>query len=131
MTSDVPLSPAGGQRAEALKEVLRDKKIGYVYSTNTIRTRSTAQPLADLSGLPVRVYGPRPDSAFIQTLKDLDKNTLVVGHSNTVDDIVNMLCGYKAVPGDLNENQYDHLFIVRRKGSRFAFTLKKYGAKTD
>src|SRR6476469_6654694 len=93
MTSDVPLTEKGKQRAEALKDVLKGKKIGYVFSTNTVRTKSTAQPTADEFHLQIEIYGPRPDSAFIQLFRSKRKNTLVVGHSNTVDDIVNMLCG--------------------------------------
>ena len=101
MSSDVPLTEKGKQRAEALKEILKDKKIAYVFSTNTIRTKSTAQPTADYFHLTTEIYGPRPDSAFISLLKSKKKNTLIVGHSNTVDDIVNMLCGEKKVAGDL------------------------------
>ena len=43
MSSDVPLSEAGQQRAVALKEALDNKKIAYVFSTNTIRTTTTAK----------------------------------------------------------------------------------------
>src|SRR5688500_4636201 len=46
MTSDVPLSAAGMARAEELKELLKDKKIVRIYSTDYQRTKSTAAPLA-------------------------------------------------------------------------------------
>ena len=81
MSSDVPLTEKGKQRAEALKEVLKDKKIAYVFSTNTIRTKSTAQPTADYFHLTTEMYGPRRDSAFINLLRSKKKNTLIVGHS--------------------------------------------------
>ena len=42
MSSDVPLSTVGKQRAERLGGLLHDKKIGLIYSTNTTRTRTTA-----------------------------------------------------------------------------------------
>ena len=45
----------------------------------------------------------------------------------TVDDIANKLCGEKVVPGDLKDNEYDNLFIIKRKGNHFSFTGKKYG----
>ena len=122
MTSDVPLTDKGKQRAEALKEILRDKKIGYVFSTNTIRTKSTAQPTADKFHLTIETYGPRPDTAFINLLKSKKKNTLVVGHSNTVDDIVNMLVGRKEVPADLPDPEYNKLFIVKKKGKKYIFS---------
>jgi len=121
MSSDVPLSEQGRQRAEKIKEILKNKKIRLVYSTNTIRTKSTAQPTADYFHLPVEIYGPRPDSAFIALLKSKRKNTLIVGHSNTVDEIVNMLCGKKEVPGDLPDTEYNKLFIIKMKGNKTRF----------
>ena len=127
VTSDVPLTEKGKQRAEALKEVLKDKNIRYVFSTNTIRTKSTAQPTADQFHLTLEMYGQRPDSAFIALLKSRKKNTLVVGHSNTVDDIVNMLCGEKKITGDLADNEYDNLFIVKKKGKKYIYSLQKFG----
>jgi phosphohistidine phosphatase SixA len=121
MSSDVPLTEKGKQRAEALKEILKNKKIASVFSTNTIRTKSTAQPTADYFHLATEIYGPRPDSAFIALLKLKKKNTLIVGHSNTVDDIVNMLCGETMVPGDLPDSEYNKLFTVKKKGKKFFF----------
>jgi phosphohistidine phosphatase SixA len=126
MSSDVQLSDAGKQRAEKLKEVLKSKKIGLIYSTNTIRTKSTAGPTASLFSLPINEYAPRPDSAFITLLKSKKQNTLVVGHSNTVDDIVNMLCGEKKVAGDLPDTEYDNLYVIKRKGKNFVFKNEKY-----
>src|SRR4030095_17195101 len=48
--NDPPLSAAGRVRAIELKEALKDKGITYIFSTNTIRTISTAQPLNELRG---------------------------------------------------------------------------------
>lgn len=127
-STDVPLTKEGEARAEALKAILEKKNVQQIYSTNTIRTKATAQPTADYFRLPVNIYGPRPDSAFISLLKSKKKNTLVVGHSNTVDDIVNMLCGDKKVNGDLPDAAYNKLFIVKRKGKGFVFKAEEYGA---
>lgn len=121
--NDPPLSKMGEQRALALKELLHDKNIRHIYSTNTIRTRSTAQPLSEFTGIAIETYGPRPDSAFIQHLKHLKKNTLIVGHSNTIDDIANALSGSIKVDGDLPETVYDQLFIIHYKngGKKIVF----------
>ena len=127
MSSDVSLTEEGRQRAEALKEILKTKKIAYIFSTNTIRTKSTAQPTADYFHLTTEIYGPKPDSAFITLLKSKKKNTLIVGHSNTVDDIVNGLCGEIKVPGDLPETEFNNLFIVKKKGRHYIFYSQKYG----
>ncbi|HMU45845.1 MAG TPA: phosphoglycerate mutase family protein [Chitinophagaceae bacterium] len=131
MSSDVPLTEAGEQRAAALKEVLENKHIKSIYSTNTIRTKSTAQPTADFFGLSINKYGPRPDSSFINLLKSKKENVLIVGHSNTVDDIVNMLCGEAKIPNDLADHQYDNLFVVKRKGQKFTFLPQKFGKPSE
>lgn len=127
MRNDPPLTEPGKERAEALKEILKAEKIGYVFSTNTIRTKSTAEPVRAYFNLATETYSPAPDSLFINRLISLKKNTLIVGHSNTVDDIVNKLCGSIKIPGDLPETEYDNLFIVKKKGRRLSFENKKYG----
>jgi phosphohistidine phosphatase SixA len=123
MTTDVPLTKEGAARAQKVKEILQSKKIKNVYSTNTIRTKSTAQPTADQFGLSVATYGPRPDSAFIAKLKSLKGNTLIVGHSNTVDDIVNLLTVQNKLK-DLDDSEYNKLYIVRMKNGKAHFEEK-------
>ena len=127
MGKDPPLTEAGKERAEALKEIMITKKIGYVFSTNTIRTRSTAEPVRAYFDLVTETYPPVPDSAFISRLKTLKKNTLIVGHSNTIDDIVNKLYGSMKIPNDLREFEYDNLFVVKKKGMKMSFENRKYG----
>lgn len=126
MTSDVPLSEMGKQRAKALKNSLQGKAIKYIFSTNYIRTKSTAQPLADAIKVPVEIYDPK-DSGFINKLKSLSGNALIVGHSNTVDDLVNELAGKKEIKGDLQDSEYGDLFIVKKNGSKLTFEKKHFG----
>jgi 2,3-bisphosphoglycerate-dependent phosphoglycerate mutase len=126
MTSDVPLSDAGKQRAQALKELLQKENIKHVFSTNFIRTKSTAQPLANAINIPIEIYDPK-DPTFISKLKSLNGTILIVGHSNTVDDLVNELSGKKEVNGDLSDSEYGDLFIIRKKGNKIAFEKKHFG----
>jgi 2,3-bisphosphoglycerate-dependent phosphoglycerate mutase len=126
MTSDVPLSDAGKQRAEALKYLLQKENIKHIFSTNFIRTKSTAQPLAGAINVPIEIYDPK-DQAFVSKLKSLDGNILIVGHSNTVDDLVNELSGKKELNGDLPDSEYGDLFIVRKKGNKITFEKKHFG----
>jgi|CXWL01.1.fsa_nt_gi broad specificity phosphatase PhoE len=133
--SDPPLSDSGQLRAIQLREALKNHNIQYIFSTNYKRTISTAQPLNELRGVTrIEIYSAKKDStdAFIKKLKLIKKdNVLIVGHSNTVDDIANMLCGSTVVPGDLKDAQYDNLFVVKRKGSKYVFTGRKYGTPTE
>jgi phosphohistidine phosphatase SixA len=124
--NDPPLTEAGLQRAEKLKELLKNKKIGYIFSTNTTRTLSTARPLADYTGISPQLYDLKKDTGFITKLKSLKKNTLIVGHSNTIDDIVNALCNDKKVPADIDDKVYDNLFVVKYTGKKIYFKNLHY-----
>jgi phosphohistidine phosphatase SixA len=127
MTTDVPLSAAGKERAEALKAVLMPKSVTHIYSTNTIRTVSTALPLSSSIDLMIELYDAR-DTSFVTKLRKIDKGRLlVVGHSNTVDDIVNNLVGQTKIAGDLPDSQYGDLFVVKRKGRKYSFEKKHFG----
>ena len=129
---DPPLSPEGEERALLLKQKLAGKNIRHIYSTNTVRTVSTARPLKELTlGMPILFYSSKPDSlkAFIDKIKGIRKgNVLIVGHSNTIDDIANALAGHTVVPGDLKDSEYDNLYVLKRKKGGYQFRNEKYGA---
>jgi phosphohistidine phosphatase SixA len=132
--NDPPLSAAGKVRAIELREVLKKEHIEFIYSTNTIRTISTAQPLNELRGATkIELYNTRDSLDFlIQHLKEIKKgNSLIVGHSNTVDDIVNKLCGEIQVPKDLPDSDYDNLYIITKKKGKMKFENKTYGTPTN
>jgi broad specificity phosphatase PhoE len=125
---DPPLSEIGTKRSVALREELKDNGIKYIFSTNTKRTLATAEPLSKRSGVTIQTYGPRPDSVFIDKLRNLKHNTLIVGHSNTVDEIINGLSNANNL-ADLADAEYDNLFIVRYRrllGTKISYERKKY-----
>jgi broad specificity phosphatase PhoE len=128
---DPPLSLEGQERALKLKEVLSSKDIKYFYSTNTLRTISTAKPLKELYlDRPIQTYSSKPDSmdAFIQRIRSIKKgNVLIVGHSNTIDDLANKIVGSNVVPGDLKDSDYDNLYQIKRKGDKYVFKNLTYG----
>ena len=123
--NDPPLSDAGKVRAIVLKDEMAGKHIRHIYSTNTIRTMSTAEPLSR------EIHVNRESYSNTDSLVDLIKNTkgniLVIAHSNTIDDIVNKLCGKKRIMTDLKETEYDNLFVIRFRGRRISFAQHKYG----
>jgi len=125
MQNDPPLSEAGKVRALVLKDELASKHVDHIYSTNTTRTRSTAEPLSQAIKVNVETYS-NIDS-LISTIKSIKGNVLVVGHSNTVDDIVNKLCGQTKIASDLKDGEYDNLFIVKIRGKKIIFHKRKYG----
>ena len=134
-SSDPALSAAGQERAETLKKLLDDKKISAVYSTKYLRTTHTGKPLADAMQLSVQNYDPRNQGPFIEELKKAEgKNILVVGHSNTVRHIVNGLYEKDTLKKDLEETDFDNLYIVKRQSApkkKLSFQAKTYGKPTQ
>jgi 2,3-bisphosphoglycerate-dependent phosphoglycerate mutase len=128
MANDPPLSEAGKVRAFVLRDELKSQHIRHIYSTNTLRTVSTADPLRQAINVKVEIYNTRDSLDYlVQQLKNEKGNALVIGHSNTVDDIVNKLTGKTSLPGDLKDYEYDNMFIVHLKGKKARFEKKKYG----
>ena len=125
MINDLPLSEAGKVRAIVLKEQLGKDHIKHIYSTNTSRTINTADPLSKAVNIPITVYN-NIDS-MVTAVRAQKGNTLVVGHSNTVDDIINKLTGETKIAADLKDHEYDNLFIIKLRGKKAFFRQRKYG----
>ncbi|MES2881000.1 MAG: histidine phosphatase family protein [Bacteroidota bacterium] len=125
MVTDVPLTAAGTQRAAALKDSL-DNKVSNLFSTDFVRTRSTAAPLVIAGTRDLVIYSP-VDTGFVTRLKAMNKKgILIVGHSNTVDNLVNELLGRTEL-SDLPETQYGDLFIVKKKKGNYTFSRSRFG----
>jgi broad specificity phosphatase PhoE len=133
--SNPPLSDSGNLRALALKARLQSEDIAHIFSTNYHRTLNTAKPLDEqLLSVQTQVYNPHKDSvdAFVEKLKAIKKgNVLVVGHSNTIDDLANKMAGTIVVPGDLPDTEYDNIYIIKRKGKKYKFVGETYGVPTQ
>ncbi|MCP9762198.1 phosphoglycerate mutase family protein [Lacihabitans soyangensis] len=108
------LTEAGSQRAERLKKILENKGIERVYSTKTVRTTTTAKPLANARKIEIEIYEPKNQSALIETLKKSKQNTLIVGHSNTIRHIINGLSEKEFLKKDLEDSEYSNLYLVKR-----------------
>jgi broad specificity phosphatase PhoE len=115
---DPSLSAAGQQRARALSDVLRDALVTDIYTTQYKRTRQTAEPYAQQYGISIleRPISASNSATYARDLareiltRSAGKSVLVVGHSNTVPDIVRALSG-TAIPA-MTEAEYDHVFVV-------------------
>jgi broad specificity phosphatase PhoE len=53
--SDVPLNEKGLAQAKSLTEQLKDKTFTTIYSSDLIRARQTAEPIANILGLPIQL----------------------------------------------------------------------------
>lgn len=108
-TKDPDLSKSGRARAEALAIMLKDANITAIYATEFKRTQQTAAPLAKALRIQVTIR-PARATDFAMTLRDTGGNALVIGHSNTIPDLIKAL-GI-AEPIDIADKDYDNLFVV-------------------
>jgi broad specificity phosphatase PhoE len=120
---DPPLSAAGEARAAKLAEMLRDAGVTAVYATEYRRTADTGRPLAGKRGLQVRPLPARDTAALVAKLKAEHAKdvVLVIGHSNTVPDIIRALGGPTVT---MREDEYDAMYILTPATG--ALTLIRY-----
>lgn len=129
-SGNVPLSGEGMQRAETLKDSLAGKKISGVFTTYTIRTAQTAQPTARAAGLDTTTYASG-DSLLRVLLGRKGKNYLVVGHSNTVPQMLRAVGLQPGFEGNIPDQQYDNLFEIIVKKNETKLLVKKYGLRNE
>ncbi len=108
--SDTGLSEVGRARAQALAQELKDAKLTAIFTSEYKRTQQTAAPLAEALGIRPEVVAAGDLRSLRAKLKAARGNALVVGHSNTLPQIINALgvSGRVAIA----ESDYDNLFLV-------------------
>ena len=110
MASDPELSKAGQARAESLASMLRSAGVTTIVATPYKRTQQTAAPLATALGIEITTVGPRETADVPDLVRASKGNVLIVGHSNTVPQILKALGVAEEVT--LGDADYDNLFIV-------------------
>ena len=124
--SDPRLSAAGTLRARELARVLADAGISTIYSTAWQRNRLTAMPLATQLGDTLTIIDA-VDATVAALRHHRGETVLVVGHSNTVPQIIEQLTGVKILA--FTEGDYDRLYVVTLAPGRPGRLLSlRYGA---
>ncbi len=119
LSGDNPdLTVVGRARADILANELAGAGLTEIWSTDTIRTIETAKPAANRTGLPVQIYDAGRQPAFAKRL--------VVGHSNTIPDLVGLLGGKPGAP-IVEATEYDRLYVVTVTKGRAKSELRRFG----
>jgi broad specificity phosphatase PhoE len=123
---DPPLTVEGRQRAEALAAMLSASGVTSIYVTDYLRTQQTAEPLASLLHLtPQRIDAKKTPALVAAIHGDKSGVVLVVGHSNTVPEIIAALGG-PAVK--IEDSEYDSLFVLTISAKDVSLLRLHYGA---
>ena len=126
--NDVDLSEAGRARAQEIARMFGDAGVNAIYATQYKRTQETVKPLADKLGLPVNVLNSKNTNDLLAQIRaqNSGQTVFIVGHNNTVPEIIAALGGpkYPIIP----ESEYDNLFVVTVYRTGQAKVVKmKYG----
>jgi broad specificity phosphatase PhoE len=105
---DPNLSDLGRARADTLANILKDAEISAIYVTEFKRTQQTAAPTA--LRLDTTIVPAKDSAALVAKLRRLPGNFLIVGHGNTIPNLIKAF-GI-AAPISIGENAYDDLFII-------------------
>jgi len=110
--TDPDLSPEGFERAQEIARVFGETGINAIYATQYKRTQQTVKPLADRTGVAVRLLQANQTDELVKQLQTTNRGqtVFIAGHNNTVPAIVSTLSGetYPTIP----ESEFDNLYIV-------------------
>lgn len=129
--ADPPLTDAGVARAKSLVAVLAQTHVDAVITTELVRTRETARPLAEARSITPEIVHTGPRDAHAKAVADAvrmhaGQAVLVVGHSNTIPAIIAALGGPK-LP-DICDTQYSTLFVLVVGEGKADLVTSSYGA---
>jgi broad specificity phosphatase PhoE len=113
---DPPLSQAGEQRAQLLARMLGERdgrgRINAIIASETRRAQRTAAPLAERLGIAVTTVDARDLDELVRRIHaNRGGRILVVGHSNTVPEIVHRLVGGDPLP-PIADDDYSLMYVI-------------------
>jgi broad specificity phosphatase PhoE len=113
--ADPGLNAQGRRHAEGLAAwFAAHRPPAAIYVSATRRARETAAPLAARLGLAMKEYAPLDLDGLVARVKAEKGPVLIVGHSNTVPDIVARLSG--ARPPAIPDEEYGDIWRVSGPG---------------
>lgn len=111
---DPDLLPEGTAAAARVPALLAQRRPAVIYVSDFKRTRQTAAAVAARWGLTPIIYNPADTPALIARVRAGPWPVLIVGHSNTVPDIVEQLGGPRPAP--LSHPDFGDLWRIEADG---------------
>src|SRR5438094_2360496 len=108
--SDPDLSSAGRARADELARILKDSGITAIFTSEFKRTQETAAPTATSIGVTATVIPAKDTAALVAKLHQPNGNALVVGHGDTIPNIIKSLGINSAI--NVPDEDYSEFLIV-------------------
>lgn len=121
--ADPALSAAGEARAERLAAMLADARIKAIFASEFRRTRDTGAPLAARLKIPVQSVSAKDAASLAARIKKEHAAdvVLVIGHSNTIPEVIKALGGPAITMAD---DEYSAIYVLNPATG--AMTLFRY-----
>jgi phosphohistidine phosphatase SixA len=121
-TADTPLSDKGQARAACLAQTLKDARISSVFTTQYVRTKQTTAPTARESKAKETTIDAKATDQLVTAAKNAAQsgNVLIVGHANTLSNVVSSLGGPAVT---IPDTAYDLLFILDTRDPQHLTTI--------
>ncbi len=124
---DPSLNEKGDIRAKQLVSFFENQSFDRFFSTPYKRTKGTVAYLAEKNGKEITEYAPTMHNELVKQVKALDGETVfIVGHSNTIPDLLNKFTNsdeYKMI----DHERYGDIWLVTIDGDKvkvYPFYLK-------
>jgi phosphohistidine phosphatase SixA len=111
---DPDLTAEGQRNAQLLADWFGRERPDAIFVSDFRRTRQTAAPIAARFGITPQIYDPADTPGLIARVRATPGRVLIVGHSNTVPDIVAGLGGTRPAP--LVHEDFGDVWRVERDG---------------
>lgn len=121
---DPGLTAEGQRRAQLLAGTYPGEPPASIFVSNTKRAQESVAPLAAKLGITPRIYDPADTPGLLAEVVKEPPPVLIVGHSNTVPDIIAGLGG--ARPAPIAHDQFGDFWIV--SGSPRTVTRTRIGS---
>ena len=112
---DPDLTAQGERRAALLADWFDRGRPRAIYVSDYRRTRQTAALLAARLGLTPIVYDPADTPGLVARVRAGPLPALIVGHSNTVPDVIETLGGTRPAP--LIHADFGDIWVIDRDGT--------------
>lgn len=125
VTYNPGLSEEGIARADKFKELMADKEVEVIYSTEYDRNMGTVLPLAEYAGIEIKNYHWYEWQDMLDEIEreHLGATIVICGHGDNLLPIVSALGG--TPPQDsLGDHEYDKIFhLIKKRDSTYTQTI--------
>lgn len=112
---DPDLTAEGQRQAALLAQQALPSAPRAIYVSSYKRAQQTAAPLAERLGLTPIIYDPADTPALVARVRSGPSPALIVGHSNTVPDIIEQLGGTRPEP--LVHEDFGDVWSIKADGA--------------